>query len=980
MQDDSQKTKKQEGGADVKQQELHKPILIRIISIDGSDLLKRGFSALRDGKLDQDAFRGVMDKSLDAMKLAEVCKKHKTELPFPYLEDKLFCRAVVNVSFDYAVKQFEPFGRRFVRYGNTVTDADMTDHVCVRDGELIAVEVPYQKDTRYEAVEQPISAELLGNYFEYDAEARVYRRSKAAIPSAVSRLAVREKLYADGFEIDGVHYVRYKRSAGASRDGRCMFIAEPLYADMMEWSACGFSAEKVDDQASFQSYIALTMSSIENTIRLPKKAILIMPDAVSEFWTDAVNVEETLDHDLTATYQKVFVKNKIWDGEALLDVSVFQENGYGEKGMMLLRNRFFKTCAFNTNLQKWFKDNQIDRVSQLAGYTTARNVEDIRLVITESSLKYLKFMPSDISYAEGFKRWLDAVYEGKETSEFGIVKTDKPAPLMKGEMTYANYQLLNTLGMQRSGVKGFLQDTFEYLDRILQDSAYLRYHIHTSVEAAKKETGNVPNLETYRSETVLDMTCRTPDFEKTDFYKSFRRDTVSNFKNQLKNGRVPISGAYLTMLGNPYEFLYGLIHPGYAPEDPLSLGPDDVFTTAFPPGSTLICSRSPHITMGNHYLAMNLPDPRVQQYFNLTPNIVYVNSIQNNIQHRLNGCDFDSDTMLATFDLRLTRGVVAQYHEFSVPVCSVKPIGKTTYPNTPSGYAKLDYNISENKIGEIVNLSQFLNCLLWDAMMTRQNNIRPKTSKLNLYYDICKLAVLSGMEIDKAKRMYAVDTDRVLRKLGEYRRNFKKANGGHLPEFFLSMTGSPEKPAVGKSAHLECPMAYVYDLVTKYRGKVNRTKTILISELFALDSSDCGANDTHKKQNIIAAVKDAYAKITSLQTAGSKCHREEKEYYREKTQEIYVKCLDTVSKNAVNDHILTMLLSEIDHPDSSRYGIKSCRFFLFSCLLYEKNRRLLSRVKTPKGYKAVDIHSLEVVDDDTEYIFGYPHNRVEVEP
>ena len=38
--------------------------------------------------------------------------------------------------------------------------------------------------------------------------------------------------------------------------------------------------------------------------------------------------------------------------------------------MMLLRNRFFKTCAFNTNLQDWFFDNDITQVSRLAGYTT----------------------------------------------------------------------------------------------------------------------------------------------------------------------------------------------------------------------------------------------------------------------------------------------------------------------------------------------------------------------------------------------------------------------------------------------------------------------------------------------------------------------------------------------------------------------------------------------------------------------------------
>ena len=966
----------------MKKQESNQSSLARIISIDGSDLLKRSVTVLKNGKLNPDAFRGMMDQSLDTMKLAEVCKKHKAELPFPYLPDKQFCRAVVNVSFDYAIKQFEQYGRRFVRYGHTVADADMTDHVCIRDGKLIAIEVPYQKDTQYEAIRNPVGTELLGNYFAYDAEAGVYRRSKAAIPSAVTRRAVREKLYADGFTIDGVHYVRYKRSAGASRDGRCMFIAEPLYADMMKWSVCGLSAESVDDQASFQSYIALTMSSIEGTICLPKKAILIMPDAVSEFWTGAVNVEETADHDLTANYQQVLVKNKIWDGEALLDVSVFRENGYEDKGMLLLRNRFFKTCAFNTNLQKWFQDNKIDRVSQLAGYTTARKVEDIRLVITESSLKYLKFMPSYVSLAVGFRRWLDAVYEGKETSVFGVVKTDKPAPLMQGKMTYANYQFLNTLGFRYHGIKEVLQDTFSYLDRILQDSTYLRYHIHTPVEAARKENGKIPNLETYRSETILDMTCRTPDFENTDFYKSFRRDTVVNFKNKLKNGRIPIAGRYLTLLGNPYEFLYALVHPGYVPNEPLTFrDPNDIYTSSFPVGRTLLCARSPHITMGNLLLAHNELDERVLYYFNLTSNIVYVNSIKNNIQHRLNGCDFDSDTMLATNDYRIARGVLLHYPEFTVPVCSVKPIGKTAYPPTPSGYAKLDYDISENKIGEIVNLSQFLNCLLWNAMITNQEEIPPAKSRVDLYYDICKLAVLSGMEIDKAKRMYAVDTDKVLNRLGEYRRIFRKANGGQLPEFFLSMTESPEEPAVGKSAHLESPMAYVYDLVTMYRGKIKRTKTILISELFALDADDCGVNDTHKKQNIITAVKDAHAEITSLQTAGSRCRKDEKEYYRQKAQAVYTECLETVSRNVANDHILAMLLSEIDHPNDSRYGIKSCRFFLFACLLYERNRRLLSKVKMPWwGYSAYNLYLLERGNKESVNIFGFPHLRLNADP
>lgn len=104
-----------------------------------------------------------------------------------------------------------------------------------------------------------------------------------------------------------------------------------------------------------------------------------------------------------------------------------------------------------------------------------------------------------------------------------------------------------------------LADSFDYLDNILADSAFLRYHIHTPEAVAKMQGDEIPNLEPYRMETVLDMTCRMPYFENTDFYKFFRGDTVLHFKNQLKDGRIPVGGGYMTMFGNPCKFLYALI-------------------------------------------------------------------------------------------------------------------------------------------------------------------------------------------------------------------------------------------------------------------------------------------------------------------------------------------------------------------------------------------------------------------------------------
>ena len=955
---------------------------MRIMSLEGSVLYKNeGFTALKNGKPDPDAFRGMLDESLDTLKLAEVYAQHEDEIGYPYLDGKKrFCRAVVNLSFNRAVKLYESYGNRYVLNGYTVTDVDMEDHVCIRsvNGKptLIAIEVSYKDKDGYAPVEEPISDMLIGKYFEYDAETRSYKRSDKTIPSDVTCQEIREYLYSYGFDIDGIHYVRYKRSAGASRDGRCLFIAEPLYADMMTWSSCDLSADTASDQASWQAYIALTLSSIENTIALPKKAILVIRDRVSRFTDNVVCVKENDAHDLRAEEEETEIENVIWDGEALLEAEVFNENGYGAHGMMLLRNRFFKTCAFNTNLQDWFFDNDITQISQLAGYTTARNIKDIKLVITESSVKYFKFMPKDMPFEEKCKRFLDALYEGKNTSSFGVVKADHDAPLMDGLMAHTNYQLLNTLGLTREGIGKLLEPSFNYLQDMLDRSPVLRYQINMTTDHATIAEKELPDLAKYRRDTVLDMTCRTPLFEQTEFYKSFRSDTTKYFKRRLRKGRVAVCGNYQVLFGNAYEFLVALTDESYEPTESFSLEDGQVCTTGFAHGEMVLCARSPHITMGNLYLARNTHSYDLLRYFNLTPNIICVNAIESNIQQRLNGCDYDSDSMLVTNDPWIIAGVTGCYNILKVPVCKAEPIGKTDYENTPRSLAKLDQTIAKNKIGEIVNLSQFLNCLLWDAYVTGESEYHP----LDIYRDICVLAVMSGMEIDKAKRLYSADSTKVLSRLRHYRQNFKKKNGGNLPAFYKFIVGDESADVGENTAKLEAPMSFVHDAVAAFPGRAAYTKTLSLSDLFELDASDAGANDTHKKQNIIKAVKEAHTKITAMQTAMKEVSDDEKLILCDEANEVYKACLKIVSKNVANDHILCMLLDEIDHPDKSKYDIKSARYLLFASLLYEDNRRLLSKIKTVEGFEPYDLVRVdpEIVPEGyrTENIYGFPHGHL----
>ena len=175
-------------------------------------------------------------------------------------------------------------------------------------------------------------------------------------------------------------------------------------------------------------------------------------------------------------------------------------------------------------------------------------------------------------------------------------------------------------------------------------------------------------------------------------------------------------------------------------------------------------------------------------------------------------------------------------------------------------------------------------------------------------------------------------------------------------------------------------MSFVHDAVASHNGRAAYTKTIPLSELFELDPTDAGANDTHKKQNIIAAVTEAHTKITTMQTAMKDADDDEKLILCGEANEVYQTCLKTVSKNVANDHILCMLLSEIDHPEKSKYGIKSCRHLLLACLLYEENRRLLSKIKTVEGFEPYDLVRVdpESVPEGyrTEDIYGFPHGHL----
>lgn len=207
---------------------------------------------------------------------------------------KEYNRHVINVTFKYSVKEYNLFyGGTYVKLGYTPDECELTDNVCVRDGELLAIRVG-------EEVHSPITADILGKYFVF--EDGKYRVAKT-IPVVLTVAQLRDELYRNGFVCDGIHFVRFKRSSGSSRVGKCLFIDDRMYSRMHKWELCGLSVKDGQqiDLAALEAYIALTLSSIIGLVSIRPENFLVIDDFESVFRDDVIAVRAGDDGWLSAS-------------------------------------------------------------------------------------------------------------------------------------------------------------------------------------------------------------------------------------------------------------------------------------------------------------------------------------------------------------------------------------------------------------------------------------------------------------------------------------------------------------------------------------------------------------------------------------------------------------------------------------------------------------------------------------------------------
>lgn len=734
----------------------------------------------------------------------------------------------------------------------------------------------------------------------------------------LSKEKIRENLYQRGFIVDGIQYVEYKRSGSKARNGSTLFIREDLYEDMIKWSRIGleFAPNEKVDIASLRAYESLSLSGLEDTLTIEKENILLVDDIERSFKTKAITVKQGNHGELVTETEDIERSNVLWDGQCLANKSLFKGN-YKDQGMMLLRNRMFKACAFNTNITEFFNNNKIKVVTDMFGIE--HETSNIKLIITPSCLKFFKFADKFEGETK-FDKWKECYEYWIENLEetFGICKTEHPSKL--GNKNRLSYQMINSLPLNNEQVKELSVYEIEYITKLRDDHDTFIDHISLYDKSPVREA-------------IYKLIQQNRDIRYTTLFKNFKSTTLSSYKNSVRSGKVKVDNTdYMTIVSMPYEMLLAtltgakkkdgsIIEVGYKNGDEL-LTEKQVYCKRFADGEKLAGFRNPNVCTGNVLYAENKKNDKFDTYFNFTNNIVIISNWDNDINDRLSGSDQDSDTVLLSNDPILV-SAAEQSSKLLTPISLVKAETKKR-PYNKQSMSDVDVIISKNYIGNIVNLSQILNSIYWNTRFKAEN-------EEEIYKDIATLSVLSGIEIDKAKKLVKIDSSAEIEKIKSRYDSLTR------PKFFKYT-----QKRVRNYENYECPMNYLVDAVDDVKRDTNDIKD-KVDILTLLDRTD--TNTTVNKKQITELKRIAKQLDRKKSSIYCKYFVDDEEQKFE-LQQVEKDAQREVRAFRVSKATMINILDRLYNDRSKDKDISSCESAIISLLIKENEKVFLSCFKS----------------------------------
>ena len=424
------------------------------------------------------------------------------------------------------------------------------------------------------------------------------------------------------YKEETIHYKMLFRSTGKAKKGSCMFIRDELFDKARNFLYMGIKLPATNAPiVEISAYAPLVASGIVGYATINPRNILVLNDVKRYFTRDVVSIEtDERRHCYAKWLDEYELSNELFDGQALIDDSVFPEwaNGY-----VLLRHHFTKMAAFHANIKQFFRDWCEEHGEDYSTYTVKdiwgndHYVKDIELITTNNAIKWIKF---DLSY-DYWCRWVES-----NGCKFGVVKYSHPSKL--GKVQRMSYQMTNSL--DEATMKAVCAETVNYIQQLKNDNEvffdYLRHNINFANDY-----------------NVLLALCEwNPDFVRCSYFRERKSRIIREYANNAKSGKLIQNADNLVIVGSPYAMLlYGATgNPDDVDLDTTLLkeqGTIQCYTSRFDDGEYLAGFRSPFNGKFNMSYLHNHYDDRMKKYFKFSDQIIAINMIGTDCQDRNNG-------------------------------------------------------------------------------------------------------------------------------------------------------------------------------------------------------------------------------------------------------------------------------------------------------------------------------------------------------
>lgn len=602
---------------------------------------------------------------------------------------------------------------------------------------------------------------------------------------------IREEFYKNGVDVEYItrkrsgeiikkeviHYKMLYRSTGKAKKGSCMFIRDKLYNKASSFLRMGIKLPKKNaDIVGINAYSPLISSGIVGKVKINPKNILVLKDVDRFFITKVVSVETNKNKRCIAkTIENYKLKNTLFDGQALIDSSIFPDWG---NGYVLLRHHFCKMAAFCSNIQLFFRDyfgEEYYTATVEDMWGNKHYVKDIELITTDNAMKWIKY---NVSY----DYWCNKVYENG--CMFGIVKTAHCSKL--GNVQRMSYQMVNSLNIDT--MNEVCKESIKYINKLKTDDDFFLDYLRKNINFSNDY------------EVLMALCNQNKDFLRSSYFRERKKAIIMNYVLNFKSGKIIQNADNLVIVGSPYAMLlYGATgNPDIVDEDDTFSVEDlaiQCYTSRFADDEYLAEFRSPFNGKYNLGYLHNIYDERFNKYFNFCDQIIAINMNGTDFQDRNNGSDQDSDSIYTTNQPQIVDHAKKCQMLYPTIVNNI-PKDSNIYNNTMEDFAKLDNKLAASQldIGESSNLAQLAQT--YDCTFGDQK-----------YKDyVCILSVLAQIAIDSAKRLFDVDVSSEIRQI----KKDMNVKENKYPSFWKIIHRDFKDKNINHD--LLCPMNYLYNL------------------------------------------------------------------------------------------------------------------------------------------------------------------------